>query len=282
VTRIKIVSDSTADIPPELARELGIDIIPARIKFGDQSFRAGSELSNEQYYQIMADGRLRPRFLPPHTDDIDKLFRRLTLQYDHIFSLHMPAQLTSIFRSVQSMHNRIPATATKIRVIDSKSFSAGLGMIVTQAAQAVQDGASPQEVEQLITDSIGQTHFVFFVDTIDMLEQAGCLEHSNQSLNSLQRIKPLLLLDDGDIVLYERTRTRTKAIEGLATFVEDFPQVQGVTILYTSSLEDVEKFLERVEPVFPREQVSILQMGASSAAMLGPGAMGVAVYEGLV
>jgi len=282
VSRIKIVSDSTADIPPELARELGIDIIPARIKFGDQSFRAGSELSNEQYYQIVGDGRLRPRFLPPHTDDIDKLFRRLTLQYDHIFSLHMPAQLTSIFRDVQSLPNRIPATATKIRVVDSKSFSAGLGMIVTQAAQAVQDGASPQEVEQLITDIIGQTHFVFFVDTIDMLEQAGCLEHSNQSLSSLQRIKPLLLLDDGDIVLYERTRTRTKAIEGLATFVEDFPQVQGVTILYTSSLEDVEKFLERVEPVFPREQVSILQMGASSAAMLGPGAMGVAVYEGLV
>ena len=282
MSRIKIVSDSTADIPPELARELGIDIIPARIKFGDQSFRAGSELSNEQYYQIIGDGRLRPRFLPPHTDDIDKLFRRLTLQYDHIFSLHMPAQLTSIFRDVPSLPTRIPATATKIRVVDSKSFSAGLGMIVTQAAQAVQDGASPQEVEQLITDIIGQTHFVFFVDTIDMLEQAGCLEHSNQSLSSLQRIKPLLLLDDGDIVLYERTRTRTKAIEGLATFVEDFPQVQGVTILYTSSLEDVEKFLERVEPVFPREQVSILQMGASSAAMLGPGAMGVAVYEGLV
>lgn len=282
MTRIKIVSDSTADIPPELARELGIDIIPARIKFGDQSFRAGSELSNEQYYQIIGDGRLRPRFLPPHTDDIDKLFRRLTLQYDYIFSLHMPAQLTSVFRDVQSLPNRIPATATKIRVIDSKSFSAGLGMIVTQAAQAVQDGASPQEVEQLITNTIGQTHFVFFVDTIDMLEQAGCLEHSNQSLSSLQRIKPLLLLDDGDIVLYERTRTRTKAIEGLATFVEDFPQVQGVTILYTSSLEDVEKFLERVEPVFPREQVSILQMSASSAAMLGPGAMGVAVYEGLV
>jgi len=282
VSRIKIVSDSTADIPPELARELGIDIIPARIKFGDQSFRAGSELSNEQYYQIVGDGRLRPRFLPPHTDDIDKLFRRLTLQYDHIFSLHMPAQLTSNFRNVQSLPNRIPATATKIRVVDSKSFSAGLGMIVTQAAQAVQDGASPQEVEQLITDIIGQTHFVFFVDTIDMLEQAGCLEHSNQSLSILQRIKPLLLLDDGDIVLYERTRTRTKAIEGLATFVEDFPQVQGVTILYTSSMEDVEKFLERVEPVFPREQVSILQMGASSAAMLGSGAMGVAVYEGLV
>ena len=281
MARIKIVSDSTADIPPELARELGIDIIPTRIQFGDQIFKAGSELSNEQYYQLVSDGRLRPRFLPPSHDDIDKLFRRLTMQHDFIFSLHMPTQLTSIFRSVQNLPSRIPATATKIRVIDSKSFSAGLGMIVTHAAQAVQDGASPQEVETIIADAVSQTHFVFFVDTVDALEQAGCLEHANQTLTSLQRIKPLLLLDDGDIVLYERTRTRTKAIEGLATFVEDFPQVQAVTVLYTSSSEDVEKFLERLEPVFPREQVTTLQMSASSAAMLGPGAMGVAVYEGL-
>ena len=119
------------------------------------------------------------------------------------------------------------------------------------------------------------------MDTIDALDQAGCLEYANSSLSSLQRIKPLLLLDDGEIVLYERTRTRTKAIEGLATFVEDFPKVQSVTVLYTTGPEDVEKFLERVEPVFPRHQVIAMQMSPSSAAMLGPGAMGVAVYEGI-
>jgi DegV family protein with EDD domain len=281
VARIKIVSDSTADIAPELANELDISIIPARVQFGDQSFRAGVELGSEQYYQLISDGRLRPRFLPPQTDDIDTLFRRLTVQYDHIFSIHMAAQLTPIYRAVQQLHTRIPATAAKIHAIDSKSFSAGLGTIVTMAARAVQDGASPTEVENLIADAIGQTHFVFFVDTIDALDQAGCLEYANSSLSSLQRIKPLLLLDDGEIVLYERTRTRTKAIEGLATFVEDFPKVQSVTVLYTTGPEDVEKFLERVEPVFPRHQVIAMQMSPSSAAMLGPGAMGVAVYEGI-
>ncbi len=281
MARIKIVSDSTADIAPELANELDISIIPARVQFGDQSFRAGVELGSEQYYQLISDGRLRPRFLPPQTDDIDTLFRRLTVQYDHIFSIHMAAQLTPIYRAVQQLHTRIPATAAKIHTVDSKSFSAGLGTIVTMAARAVQDGASPNEVENLIADTIGQTHFVFFVDTIDALEQAGCLEYANSSLTSLQRIKPLLLLDDGEIVLYERTRTRTKAIEGLATFVEDFPKVQSVTVLYTTGPEDVEKFLERIEPVFPRHQVIAMQMSPSSAAMLGPGAMGVAVYEGI-
>jgi fatty acid-binding protein DegV len=133
----------------------------------------------------------------------------------------------------------------------------------------------------MITEAVTHTHFVFFVDTIDALEQAGCLEYTNSNVSSLQRIKPLLLLDDGEIVLYERTRTRTKAIEGLATFVEDFPKVQAVSVLYTTSPEDVDKFLERLDPVFPRGEVTTMQMSASSAVMLGPGAMGVAVYEGL-
>ena len=281
MARIKIISDSTADISAELAQELDIDIIPTQIQFGDQSFRAGTELSNDQYYQLIDDGRLRPRFLPPSQADLDATFRRVTERYDYIFSIHMAAQLSPIYRMVQQTQSRIPATAAKVRVIDSKSFSAGLGTVVMHAARAVQDGASPSEVERLITEAVTHTHFVFFVDTIDALEQAGCLEYTNSNVSSLQRIKPLLLLDDGEIVLYERTRTRTKAIEGLATFVEDFPKVQAVSVLYTTSPEDVDKFLERLDPVFPRGEVTTMQMSASSAVMLGPGAMGVAVYEGL-
>lgn len=282
MARIKIVSDSTADISAELAHELDIEIIPTQIQFGDQSFRAGVELGNDQYYQLISDGRLRPRFLPPSMSDIEQSLRKVTTRYDHVFAIHMAGQLSPVYRMVQQATNRIPATAAKVRVIDSKSFSAGLGTIITNAARAVQDGASPSEVERLIMDTIAHTHYVFFVDTIDALEQAGCLEYSNNSISAFQRIKPLLLLDDGEIVLYERTRTRTKAIEGLATFVEDFPKVQAVTVLYTTAPEDVEKFLERLETVFPREQVVSLQMNASSAVMLGHGAMGVAVYEGLV
>ncbi len=279
MARIKIISDSTADISAELAHELDIDIVPTQIQFGDQSFRAGTELGNEQYYQLIDDGRLRPRFLPPSQADLDATFRRVTERYDYIFSIHMAAQLSPIYRMVQQTQSRIPATAAKVRVVDSKSFSAGLGTVVMHAARAVQDGASPSEVERMITEAVTHTHFVFFVDTIDALEQAGCLEYTNSNVSSLQRIKPLLLLDDGEIVLYERTRT--KAIEGLATFVEDFPKVQAVSVLYTTSPEDVDKFLERLDPVFPRGEVTTMQMSASSAVMLGPGAMGVAVYEGL-
>jgi DegV family protein with EDD domain len=124
-------------------------------------------------------------------------------------------------------------------------------------------------------------HIVFFVDTIEYLEHGGRLALATSVLGSMQRIKPLMLLDEGEIVPYERTRTRAKAIEGLYTFIEDFPHVQEVIALYATTPEDVEKLLEKVDPIFPRDQVQIMQFGPSIGAHLGPGAMGVAVFEGL-
>jgi fatty acid-binding protein DegV len=82
-------------------------------------------------------------------------------------------------------------------------------------------------------------------------------------------------------VPYERTRTRARALEGLFTFVEDFPRVQEVTVLYATTPEDVEKLLEKIAPVFPRDQVRCVRFGPAVAAHLGPGAMGVVVFEGL-
>ena len=122
MARIKIISDSTADISAELAHELDIDIVPTQIQFGDQSFRAGTELGNEQYYQLIDDGRLRPRFLPPSQADLDATFRRVTERYDYIFSIHMAAQLSPIYRMVQQTQSRIPATAAKVVICVSMAL----------------------------------------------------------------------------------------------------------------------------------------------------------------
>lgn len=121
----------------------------------------------------------------------------------------------------------------------------------------------------------------FFVDSLEHLEQSGRLSVAAHVLNSMQRIKPLMILDDGDIVPYERTRTRAKAIEGLFTFIEDFPHVQDVQIMFATTPDDVEKLVEKVELIFPRDRIQIGQFGASIGVHLGPASMGVAVFEGL-
>ena len=281
MARIKIVTDSTSDIPLGLAHELGIEIVPMYLHVAEQTYRAGLDITPDQFYQWMQDGRAKAMTSAPPPIVFEQLYRRLATEYDYIFSLHLSGRLGTTVRSAQQARARLPASATRIEIIDSKLASMGLGLVAIHAARAVRAGAEPAEVAQLINALTQACHVVFFVDTIEYLEHTGRLSLATSVLGSMQRIKPLMLLDEGEIVPYERTRTRAKAIEGLYTFIEDFPKVQEVIALYATTPEDVEKLLEKVDPIFPRDQVQIMQFGPSIGAHLGPGAMGVAVFEGL-
>jgi DegV family protein with EDD domain len=281
MAKIKIVTDSTCDLAPELARELGIEMVPMLLHVGDKVYRSGVDISNEQIYEYMQSGVHKLSVSSPSPAIFEQLYRTMIGEYDHVFSIHVSNRLSGVYAATVQARAKVPASKTKIDLIDSKSASMGLGMVVLAAAEAARNGAAPYEVERLIHSMIRHTHIVFFVDTMEHLEQSGRLALAGAVLGSMQRIKPLMILDEGEVVPYERTRTRAKAIEGLYTFIEDFPNVKNVTVLYSTTPEDVEKLLEKVEPIFPRERVQIAQFGPGIAIYLGPGAMGAAVFEGL-
>lgn len=280
MAKIKIVTDSSSDIPTNLAHELGIEIVPMHVHIGEQMYRAGLDITHNQFYQWLQDSRVKVTTSAPSPVVFDQLYRRLATEYDYIFSIHLSSRLGNFFHSAQKARTRLPASATRIEVIDSKLTSMAMGKVAIHAARAIRDGGTPDEIAHLINSLIQRCHIVFFVDTIEYLENSGRLSLATSVLGSMQRIKPLMLIDEGEIVPYERTRTRAKAIEGLFTFIEDFPRVREIVALYATTPEDVEKLLEKIEPVFPRDQVESVQFSPSTGSYLGPGAMGVAVYEG--
>jgi DegV family protein with EDD domain len=281
MANIKIVTDSSCDIPLSVAHELGIEVIPMQLQIGEQYYRAGLDITNDQFYQAMQENRNRVFSHTPPASVFEQTYRRLALEYEYIFSIHLSGRLSANYRTAQQVRSRLPASATRLEIVDSKLTSMALGTVALHAARAVRDGAGPNETARLINMLIQHSHLVFFVDTIEFLEQSGRLSLATAVLGSMQRIKPLMLLDEGEIVPYERTRTRAKAIEGLYTFVEDFPRVSEVIAMYATTPEDVEKLMEKVDPIFPRDRVQTGQFGPSFGASLGPGAMGVAVFEGL-
>lgn len=281
MAKIKIVTDSASDLPLGLAHELGIEIVPTYIHIGEQTYRAGLDITNEPFYQAfqVAGSRVSTSSPPPVV--FEQVYRRLAGDYDHVFSIHTSGRLSSTVQAAQQAKARLPASATRITVLDSKLASMALGLVAIHAAQAVRDGIAPNDCALLINNLCQHCHMVFFVDTIEHLENGGRLAMAQSILGSMQRIKPLMLLDEGEIVPYERTRTRAKAIEGLFTFIEDFPRVLEVIAMYATTPEDVEKLMEKVDPIFPRDQIQTMQFGPSIGAHLGPGAMGVAVFEGI-
>jgi DegV family protein with EDD domain len=278
---IKIVTDGTCDIPLELAREYDIEVVPLQVEVDGRLLRIGPDISEDSVYDLLHAGFDKVKLVGPSATVFEQLYRSYMGEYDFVYSIHLGGRLGGIHAAAAEARSRLPASTTRVELIDSRLAAMSLGSVVLAAARAYDEGVGPDELYRIVAERIRHTHAVFFVDTMEFLEHSPHLTLSGAVIGSMQRIKPLLILDEGEIVPYERTRTRAKAIEGLYTFVEDFPQVEDVIVHYATTPEDVEKLLEKLEPIFPRERVQIYRFGAAVAAHLGPGAMGVTVYEGI-
>jgi DegV family protein with EDD domain len=277
----KIVTDSTADIPPALLRELEIEVVPLYVNFGEETYRAGIDLTNEQFYRMLHDPRTpAPTTTAPPTTVFEQTYRRLAQTHEAIISIHISSHLSTAYKAAAQARERLPVSMARIDVVDSHSASMGMGLTVLAAARMAKAGLPVDEILRTVHHRVQHTHSVFFVDTIEHLDRSGRVSMATSAASSMSRIKPLLLIDEGHIVPYERTRTRAKAIDGLYTFVEDFPDVHEIAIMHSTTPEDVEKLLDKLMPIFPRDQVMIAEYGPALGTHLGPGAMGVAAYEG--
>lgn len=277
---VKIVTDSTADIPPALLRELDIEVVPLYVNFGEETYRAGLDLTNEQFYRLLNESSIPPTTTAPPTIVFEQTYRRLAQRHEAIVSVHISSHLSIAYKAAAHARERLPVSLARIEVVDSHSASMGMGLTVIAAARMAKAGASIDEIVAQVHHRVQHTHSVFFVDTVEYLDRSGRVSMTNNIASSMSRIKPLLLIDEGHIVPYERTRTRAKAIDGLYTFVEDFPNVREIAVMYSTTPEDVDKLLDKLMLIFPRDQVLIAEYGPALGTHLGPGAMGVAAYEG--
>jgi DegV family protein with EDD domain len=280
MSTVKVVTDSTADIPPALLRELEIEVVPLYVNFGEETYRAGVDLTNEQFYRLLHESSTPPTTTAPPTIVFEQTYRRLAQQHESLISIHISSHLSTAYKAAAQARERLPVSLARIDVIDSHSASMGMGLTVLAAARMAKAGVPAEEIVREVHHRVQHTHSVFFVDTIEHLDRSGRVSVASNLLSSMSRIKPLLLIDEGHIVPYERTRTRAKAIDGLYTFIEDFPNVHEVAVMYSTTPEDVEKLLDKLMLIFPREEVLCAEYGPALGTHLGPGAMGVAAYEG--
>jgi DegV family protein with EDD domain len=281
--RVRVVTDSTADLAPDVARDLDITVVPVRVHLGRKEFRDGVNLTDDAFIDLL---RAQPRLFPstdaPSVDEFESVYAALARTTDSILSVHLSGRLGETCRSAMAAKERYSIRdICRVVVLDSQLTSLGLGLIAMEAARAAKSGRSLDEVARLARAMLPQTHVFFFVDTLDYLQHGGRTSKIESLLNSMIDIKPLLRLEDGEIVLMEKVRTRAKALERLYEFVADFPHVEVLGIVHSTTLNEANNLAKRLESIVPREKVTITRYGPGLAAHLGLGALGVVVYEGL-
>jgi len=278
--RVKILTDSTADLPPGVAEDLGITVLPLTIQLGNKKLRDGIDVTPADFVERMARVSTPPTTLPPTVQQFKDAYAELTKGGTAVVAIHVSSKLSQTFRTATRAAAPLLGRH-KIVVIDSQLVTVGLGMLVTAAARAAVNGASPDEVVRLVRGMIPRIYIGFFVETLDYLERGGRIGKAQAVLGTMLNIKPLLILEDGEIVALEKVRNRAKAIEKLVEFITEFTRIEKLVVLHGNTPLDVQMLIEQTNLVIPNLDISVDHYGPVTATHVGTDALGVVVYEGM-
>lgn len=228
---VRIVTDSSCDLEPAECERLGVEVVPLSIRFGSEEFEDRSELSVEGFYDLMAERDELPETAAPAPGSFEAAFRRQADDgADAIVCINISSDLSA---TMSAAENGARACADlDVRVIDSRSITAGLGTQVTLAAEAAQTGASADEVVALVHDLRDRTRVFGSLDTLENLKKGGRVGNAQALVGSLLSIKPMLDISTGIVEEAGKHRTRKKALAALKAAVDESPGVEHLAIMH--------------------------------------------------
>lgn len=271
---VRVVTDSACDLTQERAAELGVEIVPLSIRFGDEELVDGVDLSVDEFYAKLEGSEVLPETAAPSPGAFEAAFRRCKeAGADGVVCINLSSDLSA---TMQSARNGAEAIKDEIdvRVVDSRSITAGLGTQVRLAAEAAAGGASLDEVQALVEDLATRTHVYGCLDTLDNLKKGGRIGNAQHLLGSLLSIKPIIDVSSGAVEEAGKQRTRKKALPAMRDMVFEFPEVEHVCV-YSGKAPDVDEFLQLLEERVPRDQIEQGTIGPVIGTHGGPRVIGV-------
>jgi DegV family protein with EDD domain len=271
---VRIVTDSAADLPPADVENLGIEVVPLSIRFGDKEYTDGVDLTVEDFYRKMAASNELPETAAPSPGAFEAAFRRQAdAGADAVVCINLSSRLSATLQAAQSAAAGL-AGELDVRTIDSRSITSGLGTQVRLAAQAATDGASADEIVALVEDLATRTHVFGALDTLDNLKKGGRVGGAQALVGSLLSIKPIVDISTGEVEEAGRARTRRKALEVLRDRVFERPAVEHLVVAHGLA-PDLDTMLNLLSERFDREQISVTTIGPTIGTHAGPRVMGV-------
>jgi len=275
---VRIVTDSSGDLPFALAAELGITIVPAVVCFGEEAFLDGVEIDHDTFYRRLQEERLFPTTSQPAPGQFAEAYDRLAPGADGIVSIHLSARLSGTFNSaVQGA--RLCKAACPVEVVDCRSTSLGMGLIVLQAARLARAGASLAAVLAAVKGMIPRSRLCAALDTLEFLAKGGRIGRAKHLLGTLVRIRPVLAIVDGQVQPVRSLRTRAQ----IAPFLDDYARqhlpVDALGIIYSTGLTEAEALADQLAALHPRDSIVLGRVGPGLGSHLGPGTLGVALLQ---
>lgn len=270
---VKIVTDSTCDLPAALVAEYDITVVPCYINVGGQSYLDGVEMSRAAFYEQLPRYDTVPTTSAPGIGTFIQTYEELATQgVDGVVSVHVSASLSNISNvarlAAEAIHV-IPVT-----VVDSEQLTLGTGLLALVAAKAAAAGASMAEVLTLTREKVTCIHSFAALDTLEFLRRSGRVSQLQFSLGTWLKIKPLMKMHDGKLTL-ERVRTRRRSIRRMIQLASELGPLEELALVHTHAPERAEALRQSAKSLFPQDSSPLCaEVTPAIGAHVGPGAVG--------
>jgi DegV family protein with EDD domain len=275
---VRIVTDSACDLRGDEVAQYGIEVVPLSIRFGDREYIDREELSVSEFYRLLEASDDLPETAAPAPGTFDAAFRRqLDAGATGVVCINISAALSATMQSAQTAadHLRSERPDADVRVVDSRSITAGLGSIVIEAARMGVAGATTDEIVAAVEDLSDRTQVFGALDTLDNLKKGGRIGGAQALLGSMLSIKPILDLSSGEVVEAGKQRTRKKALAWLRDKLVEVGPVENLAVMHGDA-PDIDTFLEMIADIVDIDQTRIEKIGPVIGTHGGPRVMGIA------
>ncbi len=276
---VRIVTDSTSDMPAEMAQELGIPVVPLSVVFGEETLKEGSEISHDVFYERLAHAKDLPTTSSPSVGDFLDTYREVLKETDEIISIHLSSKLSATYSAATQAAAILADEGAKIEVVDSLTVSMGMTFMCQAAAKAAAEGSTLEEIRNIIDDMSPRISVYVVLNTLEYVRRGGRIGRARAFLGTMLRVKPILSFDGGEVHPEERVRTRSLALDRLFQMVTSNPKIEEVGVAYSINAEEAEGLRQRLSEALAMD-VQMTRIGAVAGVHGGPGVLGVGFLRG--
>jgi DegV family protein with EDD domain len=281
MSKVAIVTDSTADIPKDLVERYGIKVVPLYVNFEDRSYLDdGVDITSKQFYERLRSVKKQPTTSQPTPQDFIKAYSELLKENGSIISIHISKKMSGTFSSAEMARKEL--SDCDIEVIDSELVHIPLGILVIKAAELARDGKSKEEILDTINKLKQKITVLFIPSTLKYLIMGGRIGRAKGLIASVLEIRPILTLYMGEVSQFKTTRRFSQAknelINSMKSMVKDTNKLT-VIVSDSDAKAESDKMAERIKETFNPKQFMRAEIGAVVGNNLGPGGVAVTFYE---
>ncbi len=274
---VRVVTDSVSDLPPALAAELDISIVPAKVLFGTEQFSDGVDITTDEFFERLASSPTLPTTSQPSVGDFVQVFDSVGQNADGIVCVTCSSKVSGTYNSAVQAREQTAASCP-VEIVDSLQASMGEGLVALAAARAAQSGADVAGVVGAAEDALARSHMLGLLDTLEYLQKGGRIGRARAMVGTLLKVKPIITVQDGLVHEFGKERTRAKGLAKMREFAEQQGTLEEASVMYTTSDAGLDGLIRALDEALPDGKSPVIaRMGPVLGVYVGPNSVGLAL-----